>query len=78
MAKKAGTAAMMDVKEVVQVHSNVVSECPVCQAGLSSYTDGQDFAARVNHLLKKHVYKLVHVGQETDGDQQTTVAVLGK
>lgn len=78
MAKKAGTAAMMDVKEVVQISSDVVSECVICQAGLTSFKDPQDFAERINHMLKKHGCKLLHVGQETNGDIQTTVAVLGK
>ncbi len=45
--------------------------------------DLNDFGELVNHYLKEHGYKLIHIGQETGSDRegnlwQNTVAVVGK
>jgi hypothetical protein len=45
--------------------------------------DLNDFDESVNHYLKEHGYKLLHVGQETSSDGegnlwQKTAAVIGK
>jgi hypothetical protein len=37
-----------------------------------------DLEAATNHYLQGHGYKLLHVGEETEGDTEITVAVVGK
>jgi hypothetical protein len=75
-------AAPMDVKEVLEVSSNVIKQCPHCAGGFK-FSDPPDLGERINHFIKQHGYKLLHVGQETCESAngylwQTTVAILGK
>ncbi len=71
-----------DVKEVLEVSSNVIKQCPHCAGGITlSNPPGLD--ERINHFIKEHGYRVLHVGQETcesmNGELwQTTVAILGK
>ncbi len=70
------------VQEVIGVSGNVIKQCPHCRGGFS-FSDPPDVGERINHFLKQHGYKLLHVGQQTvessNGDLwQTTVAILGK
>jgi hypothetical protein len=71
----------MDVKEVLEVSSNVIKSCPHCQS--FSLGNPPDVGERITHFIKQHGYKLLHVGQETTESMdgvlwQTTVAILGK
>ena len=76
-------SAITDVKEVLEVKSDVISQCPHCVSGAFTFVNPPDLAERVTHYLQKHGYRLLHVGQESDTDSdgnpyQRTIAVLGK
>ncbi len=68
------------VKHVVHISTDVVSPCEHC--GKWDRIDiGLD--ERVNHYVKQHGYKLLHVGTETSHDDKgnpwhSTVVVVGK
>lgn len=79
------------VTDVVYVSTNNnSSSCPKCKkqlerAGSQSLMDkGSNFTELINHYIRKHGYKLLHVGTETQygvhekGLWHDTVAVLGK
>lgn len=65
---------------VVKVSSNEYGTCTFC----SEVINGENnFVGGVNHYIKVHGCKLLHVGTETLADDKggpwhTTVAVLGK
>ena len=66
------------VTHVVHISTNIGTSCKHCtqQVGLDR------LAESINHYIKKHGYKLLHVGTETSHDQvgkpwHSTVAVLG-
>lgn len=73
----------MDVTKVVEVRSDAFGPCPYCDVGLmiEENTD-----TRINHYLKEHGLKLLHVGTESswaaEGTDQkmwySTVAILGE
>jgi hypothetical protein len=67
------------IKHVVHISSSVGQACEHCNENIGS----DRFAESVNHYIEKHSYRLLHVGTETDRDDeghpwQQTVAVLGK
>jgi hypothetical protein len=69
---------MDDVEEIVVVSTNISQPC---KFGCTLLYGGDDFQSNVNHYLKEHDYKLLHVGQESEVDSEgmsyhTTVAVL--
>ena len=68
-----------DVTHVVNISTNVGKGCEHCDEliGMDSFTES------INHYIKKHGYKLLHVGTETSADSvgkpwHSVVAVLGK
>jgi len=66
------------MRHVVHLSTHRQTSCELCGERLG----GDQFAASVNHYLRGHGYKLLHVGTETRRDPQgqpwhTTVAVLG-
>ena len=67
------------IAKIVHVSTNVGRACEACREA----SVGLDrFAAGVNHYLEVHGYVLLHVGTETDQDEEgrpahATVAVLG-
>ena len=68
------------VKHVVQINSNFKIRCEHCPESVGGRPALGD---SINHYLKTHAYKLLHVGQETTIDfegnpWQRTVAVLGR
>ena len=72
---------MADTDRVVRVSSNIHGG--VCEECAQALSGDDDFEMKVNHYLREHGYRLLHVGQETtDGPDgkpwQLTVAVLGK
>jgi hypothetical protein len=74
---------MTDVKEVIEVSSNELKQCPHYPAAFKFSAPETPLDERINHFIKQHGYKLLHVGQQTTSDAdsnpwQTTVAVLGK
>lgn len=70
------------VTHVVYLSSNTVkSHCDDCIFSFDSNRDALD--SRINHYLKDHQYKILHVGTESDNSStghpwHNTVAVLGK
>lgn len=68
------------IQHVVQISTNIGEGCKHCSEPIGT----DRFAESVNHYIKKHGYKLLHVGTETipdnntGGPWHTTVAVLGK
>jgi len=72
--------AIQDTTQVVEVSSNIWRPCPVAHCGGINHND--DLPTRVNHLIG-HGYRLLHVGQQNEMDNQghpypTTVAILGR
>ena len=70
------------VGHVVTVSTNVRHSCEHCEfrIGPSEHNDG--LKDSVNHYITKHGYRLLHVGTQTDRDDEgnpwhLTVAVLG-
>ena len=67
------------IKHVVYVSSNEGAACEHCSESV-----GLDrFAESINHYVEKHGYRILHVGTQTDRDDEGllwhhTVAVLGK
>jgi len=66
-----------DTQNVVHVSTGIGTGCQHCTQSI-----GLDrFAESINHYIQEHGYRLLHVGQQTEGDSQepyqTTVAVLG-
>ena len=63
---------MDDIKHIVKLSSDVHSQrCEECEYSYMSETDA------ANHYVKEHGYRLLHVGQETSGGDQTVVIVVG-
>ncbi len=64
---------------MARVSSVEGSPCAECDQGLSGY---DDFKGCVEHYIKQHGYRLLHVGTETEnlseGLGHSTVAILGK
>ena len=67
------------VQNVARVSSVEGSPCAECDQALSAY---DDFTGCVEHYIKQHGYRLLHVGMETEtlseGLGHSTVAILGK
>jgi hypothetical protein len=67
------------IEFVVRISSGEGAECEEC----SKFVDGSKrFARGVNHYLRRHAYKLLHIGSEagTDYDGKPchhTVAIVG-
>ena len=72
------------VQHVVQVDSNTGGRCKICNASFcGSDEDELSLAEPINHYIKEHGYRLLHVGTETTHSEAgklwyVTVAVLGK
>lgn len=71
----------VEVGQVVQVFSSIMTPCPFCSGDASKYDDTY-VASRINHLLDEHSGVLLHVGQQTDTDGdgkpwQMTTAIVG-
>jgi hypothetical protein len=70
---------MKDIDQIVKISTDIGTGCKHCGESI-----GLDrFEESVNHYIKAHNYKLLHVGQETTYSQEgspwhSTVAVLGK
>lgn len=69
-----------DIAQVVHISSNVTMGCPVCTKFTLRAENWQD---SVNHFLKTHGWKLLHVGSEWSEDMKGesihfTVAVVGQ
>lgn len=66
------------VKHVVYISTNIGTGCEHCKEPIGT----DQLAQSINHYIKKHGYKLLHVGTETghadSGLWHSTVAVLGK
>ncbi len=68
-----------NVEHVIHITTEIEQSCQFCgDADIFG-----DFAKSVNHYLKEHGYKILHIGQETrtgssDNLISYTVAVLGK
>lgn len=72
--------AGIDVNEVIYISTLTARSCPVCRR---QTIGGEDWEESVNHVLKVHGWKLIHVGADwaDDRDGKTishTVAVLGR
>ncbi|HGK7684486.1 TPA: hypothetical protein ACJ6XF_003052 [Legionella pneumophila] len=71
-----------DVTHVVYLSSNTAkSHCDDCKFSFNSNSDALD--ARINHYLKDHQYRILHIGTESENSLtgnpwHNTVAVLGK
>lgn len=72
----------MSRNTVVKVSSGILyGMCDECQLAIPDIPQKTDFEVKVNHYIHERGYRLRHVGQETDEDNQGrlwhhTVAVL--
>lgn len=67
------------IGRVLRISSGESRSCPVC----GSWLEGSDWDDSVNHVIREHGWRLLHVGGEwaEDGEGksiQLTVAVLGE
>ena len=67
------------IGHVVYVSTTIETGCEHCVSRIG----GEQFSESVNHYIKAHSYKLLHVGQESSHADEgslwhSTVAVLGK
>jgi hypothetical protein len=67
------------IQHVVHISTNIGTGCEQCGEPIGL----EHFAESINHYIKRHGYKLLHVGAETTDDYEgkpwhITVAVLGK
>jgi hypothetical protein len=65
------------IGHIIHISTNCVGSCKDCDKLFNNFEES------VNHFLKKHEYKLLHIGSETDSDldgnpYHQTVAVVGK
>lgn len=73
---------IQSIKEVVHIKSSVHSGCPYC-SDFDFSKDSENYVQdKSNHLMKKHGFFLLHVGQETMTDSNghpwhQTVHVMG-
>ncbi|MBV8503387.1 MAG: hypothetical protein JO006_16910 [Paucibacter sp.] len=70
----------IDTDEVVYITTLVEKNCPVCR---SQRIGGSNWDGSVNHMLKTHGWKLLHVGSDWSDDYagktiSHTVAVLAR
>ena len=67
-----------NINHVVHISTDVVTGCDHCSFAIN----GDNFAESVNHYIKEHSYKLLHVGTETRNNDgklwHSSVAILGK
>jgi tRNA U54 and U55 pseudouridine synthase Pus10 len=73
--------ALDTIDHIVHIDTYTGFPCGICRKMVGG--DLNDFEESVNHYLKEHGYKLLHVGQETGSDGegnlwQKTAAVVGK
>jgi hypothetical protein len=66
-----------DVRHVVHISTGIGTGCKHCHHSIGL----ERFAESINHYIEAHGYRLLHVGQQTEGysenPYQTTVAVVG-
>ncbi len=66
-------------EHIIHISTGLSKGCEHCHFNIGGPGNLQE---SVNHYLHEHGYKLIHVGQETTGDESspwhTTVAVVGK
>ena len=67
------------ISHVVYISTNVSTGCEHCSMQIGF----ENFAESINHYIKKHGYKLLHVGTETSTSSNgepwhSSVAILGK
>jgi hypothetical protein len=73
-----------EVTSIVKVDSDIGQTCECCDFWIGPEPGGCDrFKESVEHYMREHNYRLLHIGQETRYDSQygawqCTVAVLGK
>ena len=66
------------ITHIVELSSDPSNNCDLCSFRIRS-----NIAESINHYIKEHGYKLLHVGQQTSRDQdgnlfQLTEALVGK
>jgi len=62
------------INHIVKISTHIGTGCEHC-----SHAVGNDnFTESVNHYIKEHGYKLLHVGSENGDNLTMTVAILGK
>ena len=71
------------VNSIVKISTNLGETCKHCTFSIGAWSNGDNFAASIEHYINEHGYKLLHVGSETDRDDegppwQSTIAVVGK
>jgi hypothetical protein len=72
-----------EIEHVVKLSTNRGGHCKHCDFKLHSFADVDNLADAINHYIAEHGYRLLHVGTETDRDDEeltwhSTVAVLGR
>jgi hypothetical protein len=89
MSKKKGKKATKagqhyaGIVHVVYLSTNAGGSCEHCGQRIGFSTLGDtDLATSINHFIEQHGYRLLHVGAETNPDNEgkphhSTVAVLG-
>lgn len=68
-----------NITHVVELKSDIGVYCKHCDRKVSA----DDLAGSINHYIKEHAYKLLHIGSDTSRDDQglpwhSTIAILGK
>jgi hypothetical protein len=67
------------INHVVYISTNIGTTCEHCDTSIGI----DNYANSINHYIKAHGYKLLHVGTETGEDYQgnphhSTIAIVGK
>lgn len=68
-----------DVKHVIHISTSTNNNCKLCNTKMGA----DSFIDCINHYIKEHGYKILHVGPETSRDTEghiwnSSVAILGK
>jgi hypothetical protein len=71
------------VTHVVKLSTNRGGRCDHCEFPMRSFAGVDNLAESINHYISEHGYRLLHVGTESDRDDEenpwhSTVAVLGR
>lgn len=62
------------ITHIVHISTHISTGCEHCTHTIG----GDNFTESVNHYIKQHGYKLLHVGSESGNNLTMTVAILGK
>jgi hypothetical protein len=70
------------IRRTVEISSNISQGCDHCNQFVGGGLGDGSLATSINHYIEQHGYKLLHVGTQTNHDNDgkpwhNTIAVLG-